>query len=70
MVGKKKRDIIFETYKMSYAIFKINDIALLMDKEKDNTLYKILKYYVKKGKLLNPRKGFYAKGRYKPENLA
>jgi hypothetical protein len=41
-----------------------------MDEEKDNALYKILNYYVRSGKLLNPRKGFYAKEGYKPEELA
>ena len=70
MVGEKKEDIIFEIYKMSCTVFKINDIALLIGKEKDDTLYKKLNYYVKKGKLLNPRKGFYAKEGYKPEELA
>ena len=70
MVGEKKENIIFEIYKSSRTVFRINDIALLMGKEKDDTLYKILNYHVKRGKLLNPRKGFYAKEGYKPEELA
>ena len=70
MVGKKKENIIFEIYKNSRTVFRINDIALLMGKEKEDTLYKLLNYYVKSGKLLNPRRGFYAKEGYKDEELA
>jgi hypothetical protein len=70
MVGEKKENIILEIYKNSRTVFRINDIALLIDKEKNDSLYKILNYYVKTGKLLNPRKGFYAKENYKPEELA
>ena len=70
MVGEKNGNIIFEIYKNCRTVFKINDIALLMGKEKDDALCKILNYYVKNGKLLNPRKGFYAKEGYKPEELA
>ena len=70
MVGEKKENIIFELYKNSRTIYRINDIAMLMGKEKGDTLYKILNYYVKTGKLLNPRRGFYAKEGYKPEELA
>ena len=70
MVHENKGDIIFEMYKASRTVFKINDISLLMGKEKNDALYKILHYYVRSGKLLNPRKGFYAKEGYKPEELA
>jgi hypothetical protein len=70
MVHIKKENIIFEIYKNSRTVFKINDIALLMGNEKSSALCKILNYYVKTGKLLNPRKGFYAKEGYKSEELA
>ena len=70
MVHEKKDTIILEIYKNSRNVFKINDVALLMNKEKDDSLCKILNYYVKTGKLLNPRKGFYAKVGYKQEELA
>jgi len=43
---------------------------MLLEIEKEATLRKKLNYYVKTGKLLNPRKGFYAKEGYKPEELA
>jgi hypothetical protein len=51
-------------------VFRITDIALLLNIEKTDSLRKILNYYVQTKKLLNPRKGFYAKENYKPEELA
>ena len=69
MVSNKK-DIIFEIYKNSRTIFRIGDIALLIGSEKDSSLRKKLNYYVQRGKLLNPRKGFYAKEGYNPAELA
>ena len=70
MVHEKKENIIIEIYKSSRTVFRINDIALLMGKGKYSALYKLLNYYVRSGKLLNPRRGFYAKEGYKPEELA
>jgi hypothetical protein len=70
MVREKKENIIFELYRNSRTVFKINDIVLIMGNEKSSSLCKILNYYVKTGKLLNPRRGFYAKEGYKPEELA
>jgi len=70
MVGVNNKDIIFELYKSSRTVFRIMDIALLLNIEKATTLRKKLNYYVQTGKLLNPRKGFYAKEGYKPEELA
>ena len=70
MVDKNNKDIIFELYKSPRTVFRIMDIALLLNIEKAGSLRKILNYYVQTGKLLNPRKGFYAKEGYKPEELA
>lgn len=70
MVREKKENIIFELYRNSRTVFKINDIVLMMGNEKSSALCKILNYYVKTGKLLNPRRGIYAKEGYKPEELA
>ena len=70
MVHEKRENIILEIYKNTRTVFKINDIALLIGVEKTSALCKLLNYYVKTGKLLNPRKGFYAKEGYKPEELA
>jgi len=70
MVGENSKNIIFELYKSSRTVFRIADIALLMNIEKEESLRKILNYYVQTGKLFNPRRGFYAKESYKPEELA
>jgi len=70
MVHKEDKNIIFEIYKNPCTVFRINDIALLFGYEKTSALRKILFYYVQTGKLLNPRKSFYAKEGYKPEELA
>ncbi len=70
MVGKKKKNIIFEIYRDSRTVFRINDIALLMGEEKNASLSKKLYYYIQTNKLLNPRKGFYAKAGYDPKELA
>jgi hypothetical protein len=70
MVGNNNIDIIFELYKSTRMVFRIMDIVLLLNIEKEATLRKKLNYYVQTGKLLNPRKGFYAKEGYKAEELA
>jgi len=67
--SQKEIDILFEVYKDSRTVFKINDIALLINSD-DRLLYQKLNKLVKKGKLLNIRKGIYAKEGYKSEELA
>jgi len=67
--SQKEIDILFEIYKDSRTVFRINDIALLINSD-DRFLYQKLNKLVRKGKLLNIRKGIYAKEGYKPEELA
>ena len=67
--SQKEIDILFEIYKDSRTVFRINDIALLINSN-DVLLYQKLNKLVKKGKLLNIRKGIYAKDGYKSEELA
>jgi len=67
--SQSKIDILFEIYKDSRTVFRISDIALLTNSN-DTLLYQKLNRLVKKGKLLNIRKGIYAKEGYKPEELA
>jgi len=66
---QKEIDILFEIYKDSRTVFRINDISLLINSN-DRLLYQKLNRLVKKGKLLNIRKGIYAKEDYKSEELA
>ena len=67
--SQKETDILFGIYKDSRTVFRINDIALLINSN-DRFLYQKLNRLVKKGKLLNIRKGIYAKEDYKSEELA
>jgi len=67
--SQKEIDLLFEIYKDSRTVFRINDIALLTNSA-DPLLYQKLNKLVKKGKLLNIRKGIYAKEGYKSEELA
>jgi len=67
--SQKGIDILFEIYKDSRTVFRINDIALLINSA-DSLLYQKLNKLVKKGKLLNIRKGIYAKEGYQIEELA
>jgi len=67
--SQKEIDILFDIYKDSRTVFRINDIALLTNNN-DRLLYQKLNKLVKKEKLLNIRKGIYAKEGYKFEELA
>jgi hypothetical protein len=64
-----KEDVIFEIYKDYRTVFRISDVALLLEND-DALLYQKLNNLVRKGQLLNIRKGIYAKENYKPEELA
>jgi len=63
-------DIILAIYKDVRTVFRLNDIALITGETNFESLNKKLNYYVKKGKLQNPRKGIYTKSDYNPEELA
>jgi hypothetical protein len=64
-----EENIIFEIYRDSRTVFRISDIALLLDNNSP-LLYQKLNNLVKKGRLLNIRKGIYAKKAYNSEELA
>ncbi len=67
---KTYKDIVFAIYKDNRTVFRLNDIALLVGETNFQSLNKKLNYYVRTGKLTNPRKGIYTKPDYKPEELA
>jgi len=67
---KVNRDIVFAVYKDKRTVFRLNDIALLIGETKFSSLNKKLNYYVRTGKLMNPRKGIYTKPDYNPEEIA
>ena len=67
---KIKTDIVLTIYKESRTVFRLTDIAILVCEESFQSLNKKLNYYVRTGKLENPRKGIYAKPGYNCEELA
>jgi len=67
---KIKRDIIFSIYQSKKTVFRLNEIAMLSGETNFTSLNQKLNYYVRTGKLENPRKGIYAKPEYNPEELA
>ena len=70
IVHKKKKDIIYILYRDERTVFRLIDVAMLTGESDRQSLGKRLNYYVKTGKLQNPRKGIYVKPDYDPEELA
>lgn len=67
---KKSDNFIFVLYSNPRTVFKFIDIAMLIGDTNSNSLKMKLNYYVKTGRLLNPRKGIYCKLNYNKEELA
>lgn len=67
---KMKKDVSLSIYQSSRTVFRLNDIAMLTGISNFKSLNKKINYAVRTGKLLNPRKGIYAKSGYNPEELA
>lgn len=65
-----KNNIILSIYKEVRTVFRLRDIALILGERDFESLNKKLNYYVRTGKLLNPRKGIYAKPDYSSEEFA
>ena len=68
--SKTRNDIVLAVYREARTVFRLNDIAMLVGEENFQTLNKKLNYYVRTGKLENPRKGIYTKPKYSEEELA
>ena len=65
-----RSNIILSIYKDVKTVFRLRDIALMLGETDFESLNKKLNYYVRTDKLLNPRKGIYAKPNYSSEELA
>lgn len=59
-----------QLYEMPQTVFPVAGISLLLGEDKGGIISKRLNHYVKDGRLLNPRRGFYAKKGYNAEELA
>lgn len=62
--------LIFSLYNDARTVFKLSDIAMLTNETNFESLNKRLNYFVKTGKIGNPRKGIYSKENYNKEELA
>lgn len=67
---KQKKDIMLNTFNDARTVFQLNDIAMLLGETNFDSLNKRLNYFVRVGKLKNPRKGIYAKLGFNLEELA
>lgn len=65
-----KVDLVLAIYQDIRTVFRLNDVALLIGETSFQSLNQKLNYHVRTGKLLNPRKGIYAKSGYNREELA
>jgi hypothetical protein len=65
-----KIDIVLAIYQDIRTVFRLKDIASLAGEVNFQSINGKLNYYVRTGKLLNPRKGIYAKPGYSREELA
>jgi len=70
MTGSYTENILLSIYQDKRSVFLLKDIAMLTGQADRLALGKKLNYYVRTGKLLNPRKGIYARPGYTPEELA
>lgn len=66
----KNTDIILAVYQDKRTVFRLKDIAMLTGDTNFDAINKKLNHLVQKAKLLNPRKGIYAKKDYNKEELA
>jgi len=66
----EKNNFILEIYKDKRTVFTLPDIAMLFPGENTKYLSDRVGYYVQTKKLLNPRKGIYAKSGYNSLELA
>jgi len=64
------KDFIFEIYKDKRTVFSLQEIALIVNEPDFKRLKQRIHYYVSTNKLLNIRRGIYAKDNYSPEELA
>jgi len=63
-------DILLSIYKEQASVYRLKDIAMLVNEPDFSSLNGKLNYYVRTGRLLNPRKGIYAKPGFTAEEVA
>lgn len=69
-MNSSQNNILLDLYKVPQTVFSVTGISLFSGEKEEKTLTKRLNYYVRNRRLVNPRRGFYAKEGYNPEELA
>ena len=67
---KTGNNLILAVYQDVRTVFRLIDIAHLVGETNFQSINKRLNYFVRTGKLQNPRKGIYAKPNFNPQELA
>lgn len=65
-----QNNTLLQLYESDRTVFTMAGIAILTNESQEGVLSKRLNYYVREGRLLNPRRGIYAKKGYNREELA
>lgn len=65
-----KKDLILEIYKDKRTVFRLSDITMLFPQSNNQYTSDRIGYYVQTNRLLNLRKGIYAKPDYNPLEFA
>jgi len=63
-------DLIYTLYRDARSVFRLKDVAMLTGETSFSSLNTKLNYYVRTGRLQNPRKGLYCKPNYNIQELA
>lgn len=63
-------NLIYKIYSDKRTVFSLQEIAILVNEPDSQKLKQRVNYYVRTNKLLNPRRGIYAKDNYSLEELA
>lgn len=64
------QDLIYKLYNDKRTVFTLQEIAMLVDEPNFNKLKQRINYYVRTGKIKNPRRSIYTKENYSVEELA
>lgn len=67
---QKRLDALFAIYRDARSVFTLSDVAMLTGEGDYKSLSWKMNYYARTGKILNPRKGMYAKEGFQVEELA
>ena len=65
-----QKNVLEAILSSSRSVFNIQSLRMLMESEKSQKLTQSLHYYVKEGKICNPRRGIYTKATYNEQEMA